>query len=82
MTRGDVHHATNVRDWNYFDAFNQNNDCEDNDLKNMVLNNNNNKINTNTNIINTNKNYYWTIILILILISIILLFIYYFIIRS
>ena len=42
MTRGDVHYEANVRDWDYFDAFNQNNNCEDNDLKNMILNNENN----------------------------------------
>jgi len=92
MTRGDVSNKLidNIRDWNYFDAYNQNNDCEDNDLKNMVLMVLNNDLknmvlnntNTNTNITNTNKNYYWTIILIFIFICIILLFIYNFIIRS
>jgi hypothetical protein len=82
MTRGDVSNKLidNIRDWNYFDAYNQNNDCEDNDLKNMVLNNNKINTNININITNTNKNYYW--IIILIFICIILLFIYNFIIRS
>ena len=42
MTRGDVNAETlnNVRDWNYFEKYNLKTDYEDNDLKNMILNNN------------------------------------------
>ena len=41
MTRGDVHYMAIIRDWDYFNAYNQCTDYEDNDLKNMILNNNN-----------------------------------------
>ena len=48
MTRGAADQLANenVRDWNYFNSYNQNNDYEDNDLKNMILNDN---INNNHN---------------------------------
>ena len=48
MTRGAADQLINenVRDWNYFNSYNQNNDYEDNDLKNMILNDN---INNNHN---------------------------------
>jgi hypothetical protein len=51
MTRGDADAKNNVRDWNYFKAYNKNTYYKDNDLKNMIL---------NTNINNTsNKNTYY-----------------------
>jgi hypothetical protein len=60
MSRGDATTCHNVRDWNYFDAYNLNNNYEDNDLKNMVSNNHCNW-------------YYYIILLILILLFIFLI---------
>jgi hypothetical protein len=88
ITRGaaDLIEHENVRDWNYFDRYNDNTDYEDNDLKNMILNNENNnhypiqskeffELNDNkTDITNTNIYYYWIITLIIIsIINLILL---------
>jgi hypothetical protein len=42
MTRGAADRIDNVRDWGYFDKYNENTDYEDDDLKNMILNNNTN----------------------------------------
>ena len=66
MTRGDVNliENENVRDWKYFDKYNENTDYEDNDLKNTILNKNTNNSKTNVYIIHLNS-------LILIIISII-----------
>jgi hypothetical protein len=61
MTRGDADAKNNVRDWNYFKAYNKNTYYKDNDLKNMILNTNKNtyyKDNDLKNmILNINKNY-------------------------
>ena len=66
MTRGDVNliDYQNIRDWKYFDKYNENTDYEDNDLKNMILNKNTDNSKTNYYIIHFNS-------LILIIISII-----------
>ena len=45
MTRGDVHYITIIRDWDYFDNINKDTNYEDNNLKNMILNNTNNNHN-------------------------------------
>jgi hypothetical protein len=45
MVRGDVYFSYNYRDLNCFVNDNKNNDYEDNDLKNMILNNNTNNYN-------------------------------------
>ena len=44
MTRGDADAKNNVRDWNYFKAYNKNTYYKDNDLKNMILNTNKNNL--------------------------------------
>jgi hypothetical protein len=87
MTRGDVHYPdkNTIRDWNYFDSYNKNTDYEDNDLKNMILNNNldnhkhNHKhIHEHNHSCNYNWNWYYSIILLIIL----FILLYFFIIRS
>ena len=57
MTRGDVNliENENVRDWKYFDKYNENTDYEDNDLKNTILNKNTNNSKTNVYIIHLNS---------------------------
>jgi hypothetical protein len=76
MTRGDVHwpDKNTIRDWNYFDAYNQNNDCEDNDLKNMILNNNHEFIQLDNYKHNHSCNYNWYYYIILLIILFILLY--------
>lgn len=57
MTRGDVNQIEyqNVRDWKYFDKYNENTDYEDNDLKNTILNKNTDNSKTNVYIIHLNS---------------------------
>ena len=63
MTRGAADRVDNVRDWNYFDAFNQNNYYEDNYLKNMILNNNHNNELVNSDDENENNDILFKILL-------------------
>ena len=57
MTRGDVNliDYQNIRDWKYFDKYNENTDYEDNDLKNTILNKNTDNSKTNYYIIHFNS---------------------------
>ena len=79
MTRGAADRIDNVRDWGYFDKYNENTDYEDDDLKNMILTNTIKPI--NNYIINnpTNKyeKYYIIILIIISIISIINLILFF-----
>jgi hypothetical protein len=66
MTRGDAtsDELTNIRDWNYFDAYNINTSYNDNDLKNMVLKKN---IIINCNNKSSNNKYYIILFIIVVI---------------
>jgi len=69
MTRGDVNWSdqNTIRDWNYFDRYNLNTEYEDNDLKNMILDNNQKNIYNFFELDNHYCNWYYYLILLIIL---------------
>ena len=63
MIRGDVYYEVNVKDWKYFNKYNDNTDREDNYLKNMILNNNHNNELVNSDDENENNDILFKILL-------------------
>ena len=84
MIRGDAYwpNKNTIRDWNYFESYNQNTDYEDNDLKNMILNNNHEFFELDNYKHNHYCNWYYYIILLLLLLILLYFVCDYFKIRS